>query len=85
MYLLLNFGCASFLKLYDIGVHVYLTIHNITPLLGALQTTVWLMVILNKPVFENADLHVPAADSVSPVVSVSVPLSSLLLLLYCVV
>ena len=42
-----------------------------------------LPVIFNKPVFENAYLHVPATGSASPVVSVSVPVPSLLLLLYC--
>jgi len=47
------------------------------------KPTVWPLVILNKPVFDNTCLQVPATDSASPVVRVSVPLSSLLLLLYC--
>ena len=40
------------------------------------KPTLWLLVILNKPVFDNTCLQVPATDSASPVVRVSVPLSS---------
>jgi len=47
------------------------------------KPVVWLPVIFSKLDFENACLQVPASDSASPVVSVSVQLSSLLLLLYC--
>ena len=47
------------------------------------KQTLWTPVNFNKLVFENAYFQVPATDSTSPVVSVSVRLSSLLLLLYC--
>jgi len=39
--------------------------------------------VFNKPVFENAGFHVLATNSASPVVSVSVLLSLLLLFVYC--